>query len=424
MPSPHEAGEKTLQVLIVGGDQSLEDEFRTALSGVPDTQGVLHFADTYRQALELARGRQPNLVLIEMDRDVAEVAGLSKELHDVVPGVAIAGAFKPDQLEQGQSESATIIELLRAQMRDFIRRPVSATELRSVLDRLFSRASAADTLEQGHVISFLSNQGGVGKSTLSVNVACGLALRHPDEVLLVDASLQGGTCALMLDLKPATSIVDVVRQRDRLDATLLRHLTLKHESGLRLLAAPADALEGAEVDDEAVARILNLARRSFRYVVVDTLPMLDNVVMTVLDLTDIAFVVVQGMAPAVAGIARLLPVLEGLGFPPSRQRLVLNYNYQPFLGNLRPIDIADRLQRTVEYVVPYEKRILVSMNTGSPLILHAGWWQRFRRAITQMVDDLDVIRVAAAKETDLPLQMSEESRARLGADRRRGLSIT
>jgi hypothetical protein len=52
--------------------------------------------------------------------------------------------------------------------------------------------------------------------------------------------------------------------------------------------------------------------------------------------TDVAFVVVQGMAPAVAGIARLLPVLEGLGSPASRQRLVLNYNYKPFLGNLRP----------------------------------------------------------------------------------------
>ena len=111
--------------------------------------------------------------------------------------------------------------------------------------------------------------------------------------------------------------------------------------------------------------------------------------MTALDLTDIAFVVVQGMAPAVAGVAKLLPVLEGLGFPPSRQRLVLNYNYQPFLGNLRPIDIADRLQRTLEYVVPYEKRVLQSMNAGSPQVMQGGWWQRFGKTIDQVVDDLD-----------------------------------
>src|SRR5262249_29585563 len=155
-----------------------------------------------------------------------------------------------------------IIELLRADVQDFLRRPLSATELRAVFDRLFARPAAAPSGDRGRVVSFVSNKGGVGKSTLAVNVACGLALRHPDEVLLIDTSLQIGTCAVMLDLKPSASIVDAVRERDRLDATLLRNLTLKHGTGLRLLAAPADALEASEVDDAALARVLNLARRS------------------------------------------------------------------------------------------------------------------------------------------------------------------
>ena len=383
-----DAADKTLRMLIVGGDRSLEDEFRNALAGVSDTRGAVYFADSYRHALEIARGRQPNFILIEIDREVGLVIALAKELHEHMPGAAIAGAYTVGGFEPG-SESATIIDLLRANMRDFLRRPLSATELRSVLDRLLAQPSAAPAPERGRVVSFLSNKGGVGKSTLAVNVACGLALRHPDDVLLVDTSLQVGTCAVMLDLKPTSSIVDAIRERDRLDTTLLRNLTLKHPIGLRLLAAPADALEGADVDGEAIARILNLARRSFKFVIVDTFPILDNVAMTILDLTDLALVVVQGTTPAVAGIARLLPVLEGLGFPASRQRLVLNYNYQPFLGNLRPADIADRLQRTVHYVVPYDKRILTSMNTGTPQILTAKRWHGFRRTIHQLVDDLD-----------------------------------
>jgi pilus assembly protein CpaE len=202
----------------------------------------------------------------------------------------------------------------------------------------------------------------------------------------------------MLDLTPTTSIVDAIHERDRLDKTLLRHLTLRHESGLRLLAAPADALEGTEVDDEAIARIVNLGRRAFKYVIVDTFPMLDSVLMTVLDLTDVAFVVVQGTAPAVAGIARLLPVLEGLGVPASRQRLVLNYNYKPFLGNLRPTDIGDKLQRPLDYVVPYDKRVLVSMNTGSPQILHASRWHRFGRTINRVIEEVDTFSVNGARE--------------------------
>jgi pilus assembly protein CpaE len=420
MPSGRvDAGERTLRVLIVGRDPSLEDELRTALASVPETHAVLYFAETARQALETARGRQPNFILVEIDRDIGDVSALSKDLHELVPAAPIVGAFRLDRLEQGQLQGAAIIELLRAQVGDFLRRPLSGTELRSVLDRLFSKPAVSHAAEHGRVVSFLSNKGGVGKSTLAVNVACGLALRHPDDVLLIDTSLQIGTCAIMLDLKPTTSIVDAVRERDRLDTTLLRHLTLRHASGLRVLAAPADALEGAEVDDQAIARILNLARRSFKYVVVDTFPILDNIAMTILDLTDIAFVVVQGTAPAVAGIAKLLPVLDGLGFSSQRQRLVLNYNYRPFLGNLRPGDIADRLQRTVDYVVPYEKRILTSMNTGSPHILHAAWWQGFRRTINQVLDDLDGVSVAAQTETGAA-SAADDDRAGIGADGRRG----
>jgi pilus assembly protein CpaE len=191
-----------------------------------------------------------------------EIGALAKDLLAQVPESVIAGAFTPDHLEHGQSEGATIIELLRAQLRDFLRRPLSTTELRAVLDRLFSRLPGTAPAAQGRVAAFISNKGGVGKSMLAVNVACALALRHPDEVLLIDTSLQIGTCSMLLDLKPTTSIVDAIRERDRLDKTLLRHLTLRHGTGLRLLAAPTDALEGAEVDDEAISRIINMARRS------------------------------------------------------------------------------------------------------------------------------------------------------------------
>lgn len=406
-------GDKTLQVLIVGADASIEEEFRSALARIPDRKGAMLYADTYREAIDAARRRQPHLIVIDIDREPAEIAVLSRDLQTLLPEAAIAAAFMPDRLDQGRSEGTTLIELLRAQVRDFLRRPLSATELRGVIDRLFARQTAAAVAAQGRVAAFLSNKGGVGKSTLAVNVATALAMRHPDEVLLVDTSLQIGSCAMLLDVKPTTSIIDAVRERDRLDKTLLRHLTIRHGSGVRLLAAPTDALEGSEVDDEAIARIINMARRSFEYVIVDTFPMLDSVLMTILDISDLNFIVVQGTAPSVAGIARLLPVLDKLGVPQSRQRLVLNYNYKPFLGNLQPTDIANRLQRTIDYVVPYEGRVLPSMNTGSPHILHARRWERFGRSVNQLVDDLNLWAVDTAREAAVPERPVVERRLKV-----------
>lgn len=394
----HDDPSRHLRVLIVGSDPGLEEELRSAMAGLPDRRAIVHVCETYQDAIDAARRRQPSFILVEIDRSIQEVAALCRELGEVVPAAAIAGAFTPESLERGRSESAAIIELLRARMRDFVQRPLSATELRAVLDRLFVRQAASPAAATGRVVSFIGNKGGVGKSTLAINVACGLALRHPDDVLLVDTSLQVGTCAFMLDLKPATSIVDAVRERERLDRTLLRHLTIRHGSGLRLLAAPADPLEAGDADDEAIARILNMARQSFKYVVVDTFPLLDSVSMTVLDASDAAFIVMQGTAPAVAATARLLPTLEGIGLAATRQRLVLNYNYKSFVGNLRPGDIADRLQRAIDHVVPYDRRVLVSMNTGSPQILHARRWHGFGRAIDGIVDEIAVAAVEQPRD--------------------------
>jgi pilus assembly protein CpaE len=395
--------DRSLRALLVASDRALEDEFQSALSRLSDRQGAVYFTDSYGEAIDVARRRQPNFVLIAVDRDPSEVAALSRELRDLLPLAGIAAAFPSGGLEQDRSGSATIIGLLRAQVQDFLQRPLSATELRDVLNRLFARVAGGDTASTGRVMALVGNKGGVGRSTLAVNVACALALRYPDEVLLIDASLQLGSCAMLLDLQPATTIVDAIRERDRLDRTLLRHLSLRHFSGLRLLAAPADALEGAEVSDDAIARIVNLASRSFPYVIVDTFSLLDSVLMAVLDVCDAAFVVTQGTAPAVAGIARLLPVLDGLGLPAARQRLVVNYNYKPFLGNLRPSDIGARLDRPVDYVVPYDRRVLESVNSGVPRILRARRWERFGRAISRMVADLsDTSRELSAEEAPTP----------------------
>src|SRR5262249_37613752 len=163
---------KTLHALLVGRDRSLEDEFRAALAGVADVHGVVYVADTYRQALDTARGRQPNFIVIDVDRDVGEIAALCRDLHDVLPAAALAGAYKLDGFEPGQSETSAIIELVRAHVRDFLRRPLSATELRSVLDRLSARLAPPAPSERGRIVSLVSNKGGVGKSTLAVNVAC------------------------------------------------------------------------------------------------------------------------------------------------------------------------------------------------------------------------------------------------------------
>jgi pilus assembly protein CpaE len=412
--------EKALRVLIVTAAGDLEDELRQALAGIPDRRSVIFTAQTYRQAIDIAAARQPDFVVVDVDRDIALITTFLRALYQAVPDPLVAAALPSPQRDHGSdTQTDGVIELFRANVRDFLRRPVSTTELRVVLDRMSAAPGALRAPAAGRIISFVSNKGGAGKSTLAVNTACGLARRHPDRVLLLDTSLQLGVCALLLGLEPATTIVDATRQHDRLDETLLQRLTVAHSSGLRLLASPVDAFDATEINDEALARILFLARRAFDYVIVDTFPMLDSVVMAILDVSDLVFVVVQGTAPGVVGTARFLPVLEGLGFPASRQRVVLNRSYKRFVGDLTRGDIESRLRRSVDVEVPYEKQILVSMNTGMPRIMSARRWSGFGRAVTGLVDIIDAPYERQAREPATDEVM--EARLQMAHDRRSGL---
>jgi hypothetical protein len=110
---------------------------------------------------------------------------------------------------------------LRSGVRDFLRRPLSPEDVRQLLGRM-ERFAAHPTTSIGKVVALISNKGGVGKSMLSVNIAAELGRRNPGQVLLIDASLQMGVCASMLDLEPTTTLTDAAHQRDRLDQRLIR----------------------------------------------------------------------------------------------------------------------------------------------------------------------------------------------------------
>lgn len=407
----------TLRVLVVAAGATLLDECRAALQSVHDRRAVLYAAPPGREVLDVARDRQPHLVVVEAEAGL-DLTLMARELHDVAPGAFVAAAYQQGDGADG-TDGRRIIEWLRAGVGDFLRRPVSPVELSIVVDRLFSGRVPASSSAQSRVVSFVSNKGGVGKSTLSVNVACALARNHPGQVLLIDASLQLGITAMMLGLFPGTTILDAARERERLDEALLRGLTLPHTSGLRILAAPGDALEASEIGDEAFARILHVARRTFAFVIIDTFPLLDSVVMAALDASDLVYLVLQGTAPGVAGMARLLPVLEGLGFPADSQRIVLSRNHKRFLGDLTVADVETRLGRSVSVTVPYDRQVLVSMNTGQPVVLTASWWNRFARSVGAIADDIQgtVTLAVAARDVDTAAGTTATERRR-GRDRR------
>lgn len=379
---------RPITLLLVSDDPDLAAEWQAAEQGLTDVRVLAHFATSQRDALRTARAQQPDIVCVASRTDAREFENQVAELREAAPTAMQVGVLDRRHFESGDAETAFVVAATRAGVRDFLRRPLSSNELGSCLRRVHKQdgESAQHPGKAGRITVFISNKGGVGKSTMAVNVACELAQRAPGRVLLVDAALQLGLCATMLDLQPSVTMHDVVTQIDRLDATLLRELTIGHESGLDLLAAPGDAVEAAGVREEHLSRMLAVARSAYDHIIVDTFPILDGIAIAAFDRADEVWQVVAPTVPTVLGAERLNGLLEGVGVERARQRIVVNTSVPSHSGQLSPRDIASRLGRDIDVVVPFSRAAVAACNSGRPVVMNASRWNGFRRRVAELAD--------------------------------------
>ncbi|MEM7231759.1 MAG: AAA family ATPase [Planctomycetota bacterium] len=376
-----------MQILIVSSDASLRGEVESSLDPRPPALTV-RTAPTARDGVEAARSRAPDLIFVEVEPEEGELERFASEVSTHAPSTVICAVYRPEVFGPGSKESDTIIGGLRAGVSDFVRRPVSSGDLRQLLERISVRSSP-DRLELGTIVCFSSTKGGVGKSTLAVNTACELARQRSNSVLLIDASLQLGVCHQLLDLRPSRTICDAAREISRLDETLLREFTVAHQSGLHLLVAPPGPIESTEITDETIARILSLARKAYDYVIVDTFPVLESVLLAILDMSDLVYLVSQATVPSVLGQLSYVKALDGVGVPPSRQRIILSHNHAGFPGEIDAPNVSRRLGRKVDHSIPYDRRILTCTNDGVPLILRSGpLRKRFTRSVRRLANEI------------------------------------
>lgn len=379
--------------LIIGTDEAAENELRDACDSLGMASATVEFAQGHRRGLELAINRQPRVILIQATQDIDAAKRLLGKLKESCPDSVCVATFSRELFSGGLGEEAFFVQGMRAGFADFLRRPIAAEELSGVLANANEKDVSAETHSQrGTVVAMVSNKGGVGKSTVAVNLAAALARKYPEDVLLIDTSTQMGVCASMLGLEPETTITDAARAADRLDATLLRQLSLIHDSGLHVLAAPTDALESVEITDERMTRILTVARNSFRNVIVDTFPLFDRLVVSVLDYVDAAYIVLDNSVPTVVGCKQFLGLLDQISFPTETRRLVLN-RFQKSAGYPSRKQVESQLGVPVDYVLPSSNRVAAGTNIGEPTMLRPGLGNRWAGKMKQLTADVERMNV-------------------------------
>ena len=184
---------------------------------------------------------------------------------------------------------------------------------------------------------------------------------------MVDLDLQFGDLAIMLQLFPARTIYDAAQNLDRLDADALKGYLTPHRGQVFLLAAPLEPGLSETISAEAVAKIIRLMKRIYKYVIIDTPPSFTDHVLAALDESDESVLITSMDVPSIKNLKLSLQTLELLGFGRDRIRLVLN-RADAKVG-LRVQEVEKTLGTRIDVPIPSSREVPLSINRGTPLIL-------------------------------------------------------
>ena len=275
-----------------------------------------------------------------------------------------------DDVVAGHANDAELLDALnRASAR--LRHRLEAAEQASRLEAAARAAVVAPADDEpvtttGRVVTVLGTKGGTGKSVVAVNVAAELAQRCDGPVAVVDANLQFGDAAIMMQLQPVHTIVEAAMAAERLDGDLLADLLLRHkQSGVLLLAAPTEPGAADQIQRADLQRILAVLRETCAFVVVDTSPHLDDATLTALQEADDILMVATLDLMSLKNSRVSLQALQVLGVPFPKIKVVLNRTNGH--GPLTAADAEKALQMKADAILPADELVDESVNRGVPM---------------------------------------------------------
>jgi pilus assembly protein CpaE len=304
--------------------------------------------------LSRAGAPQPEVLVIDL-RDQPQFPPALAALKQQHPSTAIL-------LVLAELSPSLMLEAMRAGVNECIVPPVTVPELQATLKRLLKTSTVTTT---GDVFAFIGAKGGVGATTVAVNVAAALAKADPDSTLLVDLHMACGDAAVFLGDEPRFSVVDAVENIHRLDAAFFGSLVVRSKSGVDLLGASGRPMPGS-VEATRIRALLEFASQSRRYTVLDV-PRSDPAVLDSLEVaTQIVIVANQELA-TVRSASRLAATLRQR-YGQHRLNLVLTRNDRR--AEIGHEDVQRAVGIDVRQTFPSDYRLaLQAMNKGRPIVL-------------------------------------------------------
>ena len=356
------------RIAIVDPSDITREELRNVLLGMEsiwleaECSRYEFFYDVIQQSL-------PDVVMISLDSDQTKALSLIRQLTQDVPELPILAI-------SARGDGQAILQALRCGAREFITAPVVLEELMTALHRLPrdnpGRATAPGEQQQAsrvesQVIAVLGSRGGVGCTSLAVNLGATLAQDPNNSVALVDLDLALGDADVALDLVADYTLADVVLSIDRLDMQFLKRSLSKHSSGVSLLPHPVQMDDADLIREDHLQRVIGLLKASYTHVILDLSKSFSANDKAAMRMSDTVLLVAQLELSSLRNVVRIMQTLNSDESLVGKVQIVLN---RVGSDNDIPIEKAEQtIGQAIFYQIPNEPRTVNdSRNEGVPLV--------------------------------------------------------
>jgi pilus assembly protein CpaE len=264
------------------------------------------------------------------------------------------------------SDPQLIVRAMRAGIHEFLVHPPSAEELAGATERLMRRVRS--DAARGELVAVYSAKGGLGNTTIAVNLAQAFASARPDvRVSLADLVVAGGDVRVFLNLKQSYDLGDLIAKGDKVDADLLNSLLTPCPGGVWALPTGDDPELEQVFDAAAIGAIVEMLRSHFAVTVVDCEHHVSERTLAALDAADRILLVTQLSVPSLRSTQRSLGICRSLGYDESKLCVLVN---RYLSADVLPLKDAEALlQAPIYWTLPNDYRLCAeALNRGVPVL--------------------------------------------------------
>ena len=368
-----------IKLLIVDDIPETRDHL-TKLLGFESDIEVVGAAASGSEAISMAAALLPDVVLMDINMPDMDGIAATEQLVVRVPTAAVV-------MMSVQGEADYLRRSMLAGAREFLVKPFSSDELTASIRQVWTRerdkasriavpvamGDQAPTAlrpsgDPGMVVAVFSPKGGVGRTTIAVNLAVAAATLGR-KVALMDAAFQFGDVGVLLNLNPKNkSIADLLPEIEAGEPESIDTFVIDHSSGIRVLLAPPSPEQAELISAPSVRRVVERLRTDHDLVIVDCPAAFNDATLAILDSADLILTLLSLEITSVKNMRLFLEVAEQLGYGPEKVRLVLN-RADSTLG-IRVADVEHSIGRKVDHTVVSDGRSVVyALNRGVPFFL-------------------------------------------------------